>query len=525
LARKSAAGFVRVQHGTLDQALRRVKPTLRFRLPNYVSAESSAASLDLTLTFLSLDDFEPRSIAAKLQNAENAIERSAELCEAAACAPDASNRGLGTAGNSTSASDNRVARQLDAILHEPAFQELHATWLGLDSLLKSCGAAGPSQIEILDITKQELTPDTGDAEVSATLREAVANAMSPDMWGGHPPAVLLADYQFGYADSPSLAALADVAKSLETVVVASAGPTFLPLDQFCDLNDIDKTKKNHKEMGLLKPWRIFRGKPSSRQVFLTIPPILLRLPYDAVPLSASEAVAEGPALYKEHIDGGNLSTYLWGNGVYVVGRLVVAAVAAHGWVPALSPLDASGMTLNYFVHRPDTGSPAISVGPTRVSVWHHSSTQLAALGFLSIVACKGTPTVALFADNSCSVSDDPSAYLLYQLNRFRLNHCFSLFLRHLDGLEGRELEEKITEWIAPFTTAKASSGELSRMPVREVLSVTVGCRAGKREVTVAVYLNYGAADQFAQAELTGSMPTLRHAAAVASSEGSFDAHI
>ncbi|WP_232439017.1 type VI secretion system contractile sheath domain-containing protein, partial [Burkholderia ubonensis] len=55
--------------------------------------------------------------------------------------------------------DEQLGRQLDAILHHPAFQALESTWRGLQFLVDRTDFRQNVKIEVLDVSKEALHQD------------------------------------------------------------------------------------------------------------------------------------------------------------------------------------------------------------------------------------------------------------------------------------------------------------------------------------------------------------------------------
>jgi len=517
--KRSKSSFVKLEPRTLDRVMRHMAPTLELTVPSFGSQEHPESTLALTLILESLEDFEPSRIAARLHGfgvdqpavtkpSETNCVSVEEKCLGGVCLPNGAAQ--------SSIPNDLLARQLDSILHAPQFKQLHASWLGIKSLLAHWSDIVPLQIEILDISKEELVTDFEGGDASPTLSDAVATALSVDYWGSHPPSALLVDYEFGYDDVRHLTALAALAEEYQTVVIAGASAKFLPVDRFLDLNDIDRTRENHKRIGGMLGWRTFRNQDCSKRVFLAIPPVLLRQPYTAVSLDSSQS-----GTYTETTDSDDLSCYLWGNGAFVVAQLLLNGFIDFGWVPAISPLHLFGKVLEYPVHTGMSGAASELVGPTTVPVWHHTCQELSRLGFVPIVACPGTSAVAVFEDSSCHDGDGASTHLLFQLTTLRLQHCFSLFLRHPDcyGLGDRELERKVETWLTQFTNQVEPSGEKAGRPapLLECVLISTIVRTEKTEVSATVKVNHGRnASEF---QLKGLTPNDRHRDNAASDEG------
>ena len=65
--------------------------------------------------------------------------------------------------------DQKLSRQLDAIMHHPEFQEIESTWRGLKFLVDRTDFRRNVKIELLDVSKDDLRQDFEDApEINQT---------------------------------------------------------------------------------------------------------------------------------------------------------------------------------------------------------------------------------------------------------------------------------------------------------------------------------------------------------------------
>ncbi|AJX12606.1 hypothetical protein BW23_4875 [Burkholderia ubonensis MSMB22] len=83
--------------------------------------------------------------------------------------------------------DEQLGRQLDAILHYPAFQALESTWRGLQFLVDRTDFRQNVKIEVLDVSKEALHQDfedTPDIIQSGLFRLTYVGEY--DMPGGQP---------------------------------------------------------------------------------------------------------------------------------------------------------------------------------------------------------------------------------------------------------------------------------------------------------------------------------------------------
>ena len=70
--------------------------------------------------------------------------------------------------------DRRLSAQMDEILHHPEFQELESSWRGLRLLIERTNFRENVEVEMLNVTKDELLDDFLDApEVPQSIKETI----------------------------------------------------------------------------------------------------------------------------------------------------------------------------------------------------------------------------------------------------------------------------------------------------------------------------------------------------------------
>src|SRR5262249_13908011 len=143
-------------------------------------------------------------------------------------------------------------------------------------------------IRVLNVTWKELTRDLVtnaiDFDQSQLFRKVYSDEFG--MSGGEPYGVLLGDYEVRHRpsqehpidDLATLAAIGSVAAAAFAHFVGAAHPALLALVNFAKLEESPDLQRPFNQLEYVK-WKAFREQEDSRFVGLTLPRILLRLPY------------------------------------------------------------------------------------------------------------------------------------------------------------------------------------------------------------------------------------------------------
>lgn len=228
--------------------------------------------------------------------------------------------------------DAAIGDQLRAILHQPAFQALEATWRSVHDLVGNLDGDAV-RIFLLDVTRQELLADLraagGDPKATGLYQLLIERGVQmPD---GEPWAALIGDYRFGAGpeDIALLAMLGSLAAHAGGPFLAAAAPELLG----CDSAELlaDPAQWQPLPAGTEQHWQALRRCAVAPWIGLALPRVLVRLPYGRK-TDPLEQIA-----FEEMPGGRNADAYLWGNPAFICARLIAAAFVENGW--AFSPGD------------------------------------------------------------------------------------------------------------------------------------------------------------------------------------------
>jgi type VI secretion system protein ImpC len=358
--------------------------------------------------------------------------------------------------------DRVLSKQLNVILHHPEFQKLEASWRGLRYLMDQSETGTMLKIKVLNATKKELVRDferAPDWDQGALFKKIYEEEYG--RFGGDPFSALIGDYEFSRhpEDMDLLKQISSVAATAHAPFLTAASPELMNLDSFTNIGAPRDMAKIFDSTEFAK-WKSFRESEDSRYVGLCLPRILIRLPYGALTKTVDEFQ------YEEGVDGRNHSRYLWSNAAYALGARLTNAFARHGWTAAIRGVEGGGLVDGLPTHnfRTDEGDIALKC-PTEVAITDRREKELADLGFIPLVHCKGRDFAAFFSVQSAqkpkkydkdaaNASARLSAQLPYILAVSRFAHYLKVMMRDKIGsFKSRsDCERELNQWITQYVT-------------------------------------------------------------------------
>ena len=228
--------------------------------------------------------------------------------------------------------DVAISEQLRAILHQPAFQALEATWRSVHGLIADLDS-DTVQVALLDVTRPELLADLRSAggNPTATSLYTLLIDRGVQMPDGQSWSLLVGDYRFSAEpeDIALLAALGTLAAHAGGPFLAGAMPELVGAASAAEWAHPDAWTPLPVEQA--ENWQALRRCAIAPWLGLALPRVLLRLPYgrQTDPVEQIE--------FEEMAIGHDLGAYLWGNPAFVCARLMTAAFVEKGW--AFTPGD------------------------------------------------------------------------------------------------------------------------------------------------------------------------------------------
>lgn len=375
--------------------------------------------------------------------------------------------------------DTLISNQLNEILHSPEFQKLEGTWRGLHYLVHQTETSEMLKVKVFNITKKELVRDLEKApefDQSAMFKKIYEEEFG--VFGGAPFGAILGDYKFSNhpQDLSLLEKMSNVAAAAHAPFLAAADPLMFNLESFTQLGDPRDLAKIFDSVEYAK-WKSFRDSEDSRYVGLCLPHVLMRLPY------GSATVPVESFNFEEDVDGKDHRKYLWGNAAYAFATRLTDAFAKYGWCTAVRGVEGGGLVEGLPTHtfRTDEGDVALKC-PTEIAITDRREKELADLGFIPLVHCKGRDYAAFFSIQS---SNKPRKYdrdyananarissqLQYIFAISRFAHYLKAMMRDKIGsfMSRQNCQDFLNRWISNYVLLDddASQSKKAQFPLRE----------------------------------------------------------
>jgi type VI secretion system protein ImpC len=375
--------------------------------------------------------------------------------------------------------DHLLSLQINEIVHNPKFQKLEATWRGIRYLLENSETGVNLKLKVFNSTKKDILRDlqrVPEFDQSQMFKKVYEQEFG--VFGGEPFACLIGDYEFGRGpeDIEFLERMSQVAAAAHAPFISAASNELLNLESFTQL-DAPRDLAKVFDTTEYARWKGFRMSEDSRYVCLTLPHVLLRVPYgkDTKPVDGFH--------YEEGVTGTDHSKYLWGNAAYALGTRITNAFARYGWCAAIRGVEGGGLVDSLPTHTFETehGDVALKC-PTETIITDRREKELGDLGFAPLVHCKGSDYAAFFSVQTCqkpklydkeeaNANARLSAQLPYMMAVSRFAHYLKAMMRDKIGsfTSRKDCEIFLNNWIINYVTEDdtASHAVKAQYPLRE----------------------------------------------------------
>ncbi|VAW56536.1 Uncharacterized protein ImpC [hydrothermal vent metagenome] len=385
--------------------------------------------------------------------------------------------------------DHMINDQVNAIIHHKNFQKLEASWRGIRYLTTQAENTTNIKIKILDLSWTELTRDMSRALEfdQSQLFQKIYNEEYGTP-GGEPYGALIGDYEVSHKpsqththnDIATLEGISQVAAAAFSPFITGCSHELFGLDNYSTLANPIKLHSIFAQKEYIK-WRAFREKSDSQFVGITLPHILMRLPYRKTPGSY-----KGLFFY-EQVSTRNQENYCWGNSAYGFGAILIREFANIGWFGHIRGVPRNqvggGLLTNLPCDSFDTDAEDIAIKPvTDVIITDYKERELSDLGFIPLCHCYDTPFAAFYSNQSVhkpkrkqnkvgEANARLSAMLQHVLCSSRIAHYIKVMIRDKVGsfMTADECEDFLRNWLFKYTTGREDLEweEQARYPIRE----------------------------------------------------------
>ncbi|HSO00051.1 MAG TPA: type VI secretion system contractile sheath large subunit, partial [Candidatus Nanopelagicales bacterium] len=291
--------------------------------------------------------------------------------------------------------DAGLSRQIDEILHHPAFQRLEAAWRGLRFLIERVDFRENIRVEILNCSKEDLLADFEDTpEVVKSGLYKTVYAAEFGVFGGKPIGAIISNYEFGPnpQDITLLQKCASVAAMAHAPFLAAAGPQFFGMKDYLNLPHLGEIKAMFEGPQYIK-YTAFRESEDARYVGLLLPRLLLRLPYGV------GTVRVRAFSYEEAVVG-NHNAFLWGNPTFAFATRLAESFARNRWCLNIVGPNSGGTVDGLVLHQYDAMGAIQTKIPIEVLLTERREFDLSEEGFIGLSFRKDTTNACFYSANS-----------------------------------------------------------------------------------------------------------------------------
>ena len=276
--------------------------------------------------------------------------------------------------------DAAISDTMRRVLHHPDFQATEALWRSLELLVRRLETGRNLQIVLYDITAEEWAADLSSTESleETGLYQLLVEQPSMDASQG-PLAAIVGNYQFEQTPPHAelLGRFSKISAAAQAPFIASIGTACLEKQRSRDLHAL-----------VVESWTALKQLPEAPYLALTVPRFLLRMPYGkkTSPIERFE--------FEEFTPQYGLSGMLWGNSAVLVGLLLGQTFSHQGMkkMNILSSLTVDDMPFYFYT---DADGDQVALPSTERLIDVRTATEVAARGFLPVLAIRGRPEVRL----------------------------------------------------------------------------------------------------------------------------------
>ncbi len=366
--------------------------------------------------------------------------------------------------------DQKISKQLAAVMHHEELQKLEGSWRGFHHLVSNSRTGKTLKIRVLNVSKRELFKDLDKAvefDQSQMFKKLYEDEFGAP--GGEPFGALIGDYEFTRhpEDIEMLEMISGVASAAFCPFISAASAKLFGFEDFTELAK-PKDLGRLFEAGDYMRWRSFRDSEDSRFVTLAMPRVLARLPYGANTKAIEEFGYEETDIDENGVGKAmKHNEYTWMNAAYVLGAKLTESFADYGWCTSIRGAEGGGKVdgLPTHVFMTEDGDQDAKC-PTEIAIADRREAELSRAGLLPVCHYKNTDYAVFFGGQTTQLPkkfDDPdaaanaqiSAGLPYIMAVSRIAHYLKVIARDKVGskMERHDVEDMLKRWIATYVCA------------------------------------------------------------------------
>lgn len=421
--------------------------------------------------------FKPRSerAATEVENAVSTLVQQA-LADTSLIKDDV----LDTIEEMIARLDEKLAAQVNEVLHNETFQQVESAWRGLHYIVYNSETDATLKLRVMNVSKQELYRDLRlypDAKWDQSPLFKSVYEQEFGTLGGHPFGCIVGDYHFDHSavDVRLLRDLGKIAAAAHAPLISGAAPGLMGMDSWTELmnpRDLSKVFDTPDYAA----WKSLRDSENSRYVGLCMPRVLAREPYGAKSLPVEEFA------FEEQTDGHTGQKYAWMNAAYAMAANINRAYKEYGWTVRIRGVQSGGEVINLPTHTFPTDDGGVDLKcPTEISITDRRENELSKSGLLPLIHRKNTDKAAFIGAQSlyrpkkydkeeATAADNLSARIPYMFAISRFSHYLKCMVRDQIGetKERQELERWLQGWINLYVDpdpANSSIATKARQPL------------------------------------------------------------
>lgn len=382
--------------------------------------------------------------------------------------------------------DEAINRQVNAILHHPAFQAMEGGWRGLAMLVRMASRSSDVKIKIVSASWNEIARNMHRASDfdQSHLFELVYNREF-GMPGGEPIGLLIGNYDIapdaGDDTIGTLGEIGAVAAAGFCPFIAGASPGVLGLDNFHELSRVTDLSRHMEGPDRLR-WNSLRTREDSRFLGMVAPRILMRAPYAPFDRRRNDGFP-----FRETIasDGRSL---LWGNAAFAFASVVIRNFVESGWFADIRGVTQDqvdgGMLAPWELAPYDLGTESQSLSaqtPVEIRLTSSQEQQFCDLGLIPVASTYMSASAIFnsnqslhapqnYANENARQNARLAAMLQYVLCASRFSHYLKVIMRDEIGklLTASSIQRRLEDWLAGYTLGNddADLSLRTRFPLR-----------------------------------------------------------